>query len=226
MVVLSMVCIAFALGMLFQVQGQEQPAYGQSPNGLVLDGANSDLTDAMFAKEQGPVGIGITGHNPLDVPSAVTISDPNAPRMLLSRTDTDPILWNFEAGQFVQSNGFAIADLTNLTQKLIIEPGPAGKVIIPSGVLNARGNVQISNPGAPRMLLERTETNPILWNFEAGEFVSGNGFAIADLTNLVQKFVIESGASGRVILPQGNLNLGGASAKITSDGEICIGSCP
>jgi hypothetical protein len=201
----------------------------------------------------GKVGIGTTSPtDKLHVVGNTRISHPDAPRLFLQRTATSPILWNFEAGSTVPGNGFAIADLTNLTQKFVIESGVAGNVLLPSGnvgigttsptdKLQVVGNTRISHPDAPRLLLQRTATSPILWNFEAGQTVQGNGFAIADLTNLTQKFVIESGAAGNVILPSGkvgigttspaeklevvgNIKLSGTNPKITAVGEICIGS--
>ncbi len=69
------------------------------------------------------------------------------------------------------------------------------------------GDMGSSHPNAPRFLFQRTEDEPILWNFEAGAFVSQNGFAIADLTNVAQKLVIESGF-GNSYFPTGGLGIG------------------
>lgn len=69
------------------------------------------------------------------------------------------------------------------------------------------GDMGSAAPDAPRFLFQRTAGNPILWNFEAGAFVSQNGFAIADLTNGAQKLVIESGF-GNSYFPTGGLGIG------------------
>lgn len=104
-----------------------------SLNSVNAQGWNDDTPNILWTNSN--VGIGMDSPPiPLSVLGNIGTAHPNAPRFLFQRVAGDPILWNFEAGANVSQNGFAIADLTNGRQKLVIQSG-TGDAFFPTGGL-------------------------------------------------------------------------------------------
>ncbi len=102
-------------------------------NSVYAQGWNVDSPGIIWTNDN--VGIGYEAPPiPFVVKGNMGTTDPDAPRLFLQRTAGSPILWNFEAGLHVSENGFAITDLTNERQKLVIESGD-GNVFFPTSGL-------------------------------------------------------------------------------------------
>ncbi len=94
---------------------------------------NIDTPGVIWTNDN--VGIGYENPPiPFVVNGNMGTTHPDEPRLFLQRTAGSPILWNFEAGINVSENGFAISDLTNTRQKLVIESGD-GDAFFPTGGL-------------------------------------------------------------------------------------------
>jgi hypothetical protein len=83
-------------------------------------------------------------------------------------------------------------------------------------------NLIIKEAGNPRLVLDRSSGSPIRWNIEVGTSVAGNGLAIADLTNSIQKLSIQSGVTGKAVL-NAPLNLFQVSQHANNAAAIAAG---
>lgn len=228
LLVLAMVVFAFALGMLFNSQIQTQTASAQAGGGHSLDAADGDPTDAVFVDNDGRVGIGTTSPE-----QNLHISDPADARFRLAAGDAA-----FQLGsQGLSAQMGTLTDhdfylYTNNARRLTVARD--GRVGI--GTAAPVQDLHIADSNDARI---RVSAGPSIFQLESqGSFTQLGSVSNHDIhffTNNARRAVITSGGKVGVgttsptekLDVNGNIHLSGMNPKITSSGEICIGSgCP